>query len=205
MPARKGVDVGLIDEFAYRRHLAFLVCVIERVAHLHNEVVLIGIAQQWIVGSNLADELILHFGQVDVVDVEQVERVSDHAAALGPLVFPSGTGNHAGVFRTLLIGERCGELGVGADFLSETLLQERKDEFGEGDAYLAVVFGIFVVYQPRHIAGDALIVDACLGGERLGAARKVAVLVCRRHAESKVALGVGALRATPSRSATCLR
>ena len=118
--------------------------------------------------------------------------MSDHAAALGPLVFPSGAGNHAGVFRTLLIGERCGELGVGADFLSETLLQKREDEFGEGDAYLAVVFGIFVVYQPRHVAGDALIVDAGFGGERFGAARKVAVLVCRRHAESKVALGIGA-------------
>ena len=127
-------------------------------------------------------------GQTDVVDIDQVEHMVYHAAALGPFVFPPGAGNDARVFGAFLVGERRAEFGVGANLLAETFVEEREDEFREVDVDFAGIFRIFVVDKSGNVAGDAFVVNAEFSCKSFGAASDVAMLVGCGDAESEVAL-----------------
>ncbi len=71
--------------------------------------VFVAVTQQWIVGGYLVDEIIGALGQIHIVDVNEIEAIAFCVAAVVPLVFPSGSGNDAGVFRAFLIVERYGK------------------------------------------------------------------------------------------------
>ena len=84
---------------------------IPSVAHAHDEMVFIAVAQQGVVGGYVVDEVYGGAGQVDHVDVDEVESAPGAVRAVGPFVPPCATGNHAGVFRAFLPHECDGEFG----------------------------------------------------------------------------------------------
>ena len=67
--------------------------------------VLIAVAQQWIVRGYLVKKVKSAFRQIDVIDVYQVEIVASRVVAVYPFVFPCCAGYYSGVFRPFLIIE----------------------------------------------------------------------------------------------------
>lgn len=96
-----GVDVGL--ELLAQKRCGLFVRVIERIAHSHDEVVLVGVEKERV--GDVFDERVVECGQIYVVEVDEIESVSVLKASVSPDVFPSGTGDDASVGGASLIAE----------------------------------------------------------------------------------------------------
>lgn len=176
----------------WRRGLRKLIGVVEAVAEAHDEVVLVAVAEQRVVGGDVVDEVDCGLGQVDVVDVERCEEVAGAVPALHPLVCPSGVGDDAGVLGALLVAEGDVELGGGIDAALETLAEEGGLELREGESEVEAVLHVPIVDEAFGLAAEALVRASELGGECLGAAADVAVGVGDGGGHAEISLGVGA-------------
>lgn len=163
-------------------------------AGAEDEVVLIAVAQQRVVGSDVVDEIHRGAGQRHNVEVDQVECAAGAVAERGPLEAPCGACDHAGVFGPLLPHERQRELGCGRAAPLEAATQEWRLEFGECDAHLSCQLGVAVVDQPLEISRQAFVGAAELCCEHFAAMEDVAVVPCDAAADTEVTLGVGALQ-----------
>ena len=112
---------------------------------------------------------------------------------LAPDVFPSGTGNHAGVLGALLVVETCHELGRRLNPALEAIAQEGCLKAREGDAHVARILTVVVIDKATQVAREALVGSLELDVQYLGALEDVAVLVVGTYSKSQVTLAVGAL------------
>ena len=66
------------------------VCVIEDIAHAHNEVVLVGVSEHRI--GDAVEEIGAALGQIHIVYIDEIVGVAGAAVVLAPVIFPPRTG-----------------------------------------------------------------------------------------------------------------
>ena len=142
---------------AYARHIRALGGVVELEARAQYEVVLVTVAQQWIVGCYLVDEVVGAGRQVYVRHIEWSPDVARRVPARRPFVVPAHGRHDARVFRALLIIDRHVELRGRLDAAFETFAQERDLELGEHHGGIHAVFHEAVVDESLEIAVQRLI------------------------------------------------
>ncbi len=133
--------------------MAFI-AVVEAIAHSHYEVVFVAVAEKGVVGGNLVEEIVGAFRQIHVVDVYRGECVPVAVEAFRPFVAPSGSGDDAGVFRSLLIIHRHVQFGCRLDAAFETLTEEWSLEFRKVNTCFRAEFKIAVMYESAEVPAE---------------------------------------------------
>ena len=97
--------------------IAFQVRHIKHVSRSHDEVIFITVSEQWVIGGNTVEvvfECRCHLGQIHVVDVDEVEMMSEPVSSRIPFVVPAYTRYDPHVLGSLLVVDIDGEIGGGS-------------------------------------------------------------------------------------------